>query len=70
MSVNSFPPVNIVLSLITIIIVFLWQNMPERRSRSSFSEGHKPEQRSRTFLFSCHQYNEVRRVLLSYCSSF
>jgi hypothetical protein len=37
----------------------------ERRSGSSFSEGRKPEP-----LFSCHRYNEVRRVLLSYRSSF
>jgi hypothetical protein len=32
---------------------------------SSFSEGRKPE----TF-FPCHRHNEVRRILLSYRSSF
>jgi hypothetical protein len=49
--------------------VFLWQNTPEHRSGSSFSEGCKLERHSGTS-FSCHQYNEVRHVLLSYCSSF
>jgi hypothetical protein len=35
----------------------------------ALSQERKPERRSGTF-FSCHRYNEVRRVLLSYRSSF
>jgi hypothetical protein len=47
----------------------LWRNAPGRRSRSCFSEGRKLERSSRN-PFSWHRFFEVRRVLLSYRTSF
>jgi hypothetical protein len=42
-----------------------WNTVPEALSQKDASQNSVPE-----LLFFCHQYNEVRRVLLSYHSSF